>query len=73
MLDRAGTSAPDPRGTRFRTLDARKGPAVRATRAQIDRALDRRNICGVLERTPRLALLPQATSGLLSRGPRGAR
>ena len=51
-------------GIHFRTLNARKGPAVRATRAQIDRALYRRHIRGVLERTPRLSLLQQTVSDL---------
>ena len=44
--------AADHCGIHFRTLNARKGPAVRATRAQIDRALYRRHIRGVLERAP---------------------
>ena len=55
-------------GIHFRTLNARKGPAVRATRAQIDRALYRRHIRGVLERAPRLALLQQTVSDLLVDG-----
>ena len=55
-------------GIHFRTLNARKGPAVRATRAQIDRALYRRHIRGVLERTPRLSLLQQTVSDLLIEG-----
>ena len=55
-------------GIHFRTLNARKGPAVRATRAQIDRALYRRHIRGVLERTPRLALLQQTVSDLVVEG-----
>ena len=55
-------------GIHFRTLNARKGPAVRATRAQIDRALYRRHIRGVLERTPRLALLQQTVSDLVVDG-----
>ena len=55
-------------GIHFRTLNARKGPAVRATRAQIDRALYRRHIRGELERTPRLALLQQTVSDLVVEG-----
>ena len=55
-------------GIHFRTLNARKGPAVRATRAQIDRTLYRRHIRGVLERTPRLALLQQTVSDLVVDG-----
>ena len=60
--------AADHCGIHFRTLNARKGPAVRATRAQIDRALYRRHIRGVLERTPRLALLQQTVSDLVVEG-----
>ena len=55
-------------GIHFRTLNARKGPAVRATRAQIDRALYRRHIRGVLERAPRLALLQQTVSDIVIEG-----
>ena len=36
--------AADHCGIHFRTLNARKGPAVRATRARIDRALYRRHV-----------------------------
>ena len=60
--------ASDHCGIHFRTLNARKGPAVRATRAQIDRALYRRHMRGVLERTPRLALLQQTVSDLIVGG-----
>ena len=60
--------AADHCGIHFRTLNARKGPAVRATRAQIDRALYRRHIRGVLERAPRLTLLQQTVSDLLVDG-----
>ena len=52
-------------GIHFRTLNARKGPAVRATRAQIDRALYRKHIRGVLERAPRLSLLQQVVSDIV--------
>ena len=58
----------DHSGIHFRTLNARKGPAVRATRAQIDRALYRRYIRGVLERATRLALLQQTVSDLIVEG-----
>ena len=60
--------AADHCGIHFRTLNARKGPAVRATRAQIDRTLYRRHIRGVLERAPRLTLLQQTVSDLLIEG-----
>ena len=36
--------AADRAGIQFRTLNARKGPAVRATRAQIDRQLYKREV-----------------------------
>ena len=60
--------AADHCGIHFRTLNARKGAAVRATRAQIDRALYRRHIRGVLERAPRLSILQQTVSDLLVEG-----
>ena len=60
--------AADHCGIHFRTLNARKGPAVRATRAQIDRALYRRHVRGVLERASRLTLLQQTVSDLLVDG-----
>ena len=60
--------AADHCGIHFRTLNARKGPAVRATRAQIDRALYRRHVRGVLERAPRLTLLQQTVSDLVVDG-----
>ena len=66
--------APTHCGIHFRTLNARKGPAVRATRAQIDRALYRRHIRGVLERTPAAlaapadGLRPHRGGGLGARG-----
>ena len=44
--------AADHCGIHFRTLNARKGPAVRATRARIDHALYRRHIRAALDRSP---------------------
>ena len=44
--------AADHCGIHFRTLNARKGPAVRATRARIDYALYRRHIRAALDRPP---------------------
>ncbi len=67
-LGGAMAMAADRCGIHFRTLNARKGPAVRATRAQIDRALYRRHVRRVLERTPRLALLQQTVSDLVVDG-----
>ena len=55
-LGGAMARATDRAGIQFRTLNASKGPAVRATRAQADRALYRRAIRGLLENQPNLAL-----------------
>eukprot|EP00119_Amphimedon_queenslandica_P021426 XP_019861845.1 PREDICTED: uncharacterized protein LOC100639885 [Amphimedon queenslandica] len=57
--------AADHCGIHFRTLNARKGPAVRATRAQIDRALYRRHIRSVLERAENLSILQQSVVDLV--------
>ena len=67
--------AADHCGIQFRTLNARKGPAVRATRAQIDRSLYRAYIRRALESQPGLALFQQAVDDLLVEGDRviGAR
>ena len=46
----------DATGIQFRTLNTRKGPAVRATRAQADKAAYRRHMKHVVEHTPRLAI-----------------
>ncbi|MEQ8659818.1 MAG: tRNA uridine-5-carboxymethylaminomethyl(34) synthesis enzyme MnmG [Gammaproteobacteria bacterium] len=55
-------------GIHFRTLNASKGPAVRATRAQIDRALYRRAARRALERQPGLTLFQQAVDDLWLEG-----
>ena len=57
-------------GIHFRTLNARKGPAVRATRAQIDRSLYRSFVRGVLEGAPGLTLFQQPVDDLLFEGDR---
>ena len=57
--------AADHCGIQFRTLNARKGPAVRATRAQIDRALYRSHVRSVIEKTPGLSLFQQAVADLI--------
>ncbi|MEK7697734.1 MAG: FAD-dependent oxidoreductase, partial [Pseudomonadota bacterium] len=44
--------ATDRAGIQFRTLNARKGPAVRATRAQADRALYKQAVRALLEGEP---------------------
>jgi len=68
-------AAADHCGIQFRTLNARKGPAVRATRAQIDRGLYRGYIRRALESQPKLTLFQQAVDDLLVEGDRvvGAR
>ncbi|MBJ7019018.1 FAD-dependent oxidoreductase, partial [Vibrio cholerae] len=55
----------DHAGIQFRTLNASKGPAVRATRAQADRALYKAYVRNVLENTPNLTLFQQAVDDVL--------
>ena len=55
----------DRAGIQFRILNASKGPAVRATRAQADRVLYRQAVRNVLENTPNLTLFQQAVDDLL--------
>ena len=55
--------AGDRAGIQFRTLNARKGPAVRATRAQADRALYRAAIREFVENQPRPLPLPAKRDG----------
>lgn len=57
--------ATDEAGIQFRTLNASKGPAVRATRAQADRALYRHAIRRRLESQPNLHLFQQAVEDVL--------
>ncbi|MEI6542821.1 MAG: tRNA uridine-5-carboxymethylaminomethyl(34) synthesis enzyme MnmG [Methylococcales bacterium] len=52
-------------GIQFRTLNASKGPAVRATRAQADRKLYKQAIRFTLENQPNLALFQQTVSDLI--------
>nr|VFJ71728.1 MAG: tRNA uridine 5-carboxymethylaminomethyl modification enzyme [Candidatus Kentron sp. FM]VFJ72527.1 MAG: tRNA uridine 5-carboxymethylaminomethyl modification enzyme [Candidatus Kentron sp. FM]VFK19557.1 MAG: tRNA uridine 5-carboxymethylaminomethyl modification enzyme [Candidatus Kentron sp. FM] len=51
--------AADKSGIQFRILNARKGPAVRATRAQMDRALYKTIVRKKLETQPNLTLFQQ--------------
>ncbi len=60
--------AADYAGIQFRTLNARKGPAVRATRAQADRVRYKHYIRKALENQPRLWLFQQPVSDLLLHG-----
>ncbi len=62
--------AADAAGIQFRTLNARKGPAVRATRAQADRALYRAAVRRALENQPDLDLFQQAVDDLIVEGGR---
>ena len=56
--------AADRAGIQFRTLNASKGPAVRATRAQADRNLYRQAIRAQLEAQPGLQLLAAEVTAL---------
>jgi tRNA uridine 5-carboxymethylaminomethyl modification enzyme len=59
-------------GIQFRTLNASKGPAVRATRAQADRQLYKQAVRTELENQPNLALFQQTVSDLIVEGGRVA-
>ena len=69
-LGGAMARAIDRAGIHFRILNASKGPAVRATRAQADRALYKRAIRELLDEQPNLTLLQQNADGLLLDGAR---
>ena len=58
----------DRSGIHWRTLNASKGPAVRATRVQADRALYRQNILDVVQNTPNLFVFQQAVDDLIFEG-----
>lgn len=60
----------DRAGIQFRTLNASKGPAVRATRAQADRDLYRLHVRHALENQPGLSLFQQAVDDLIIEGER---
>jgi len=57
--------AADRAGIHFRTLNARKGPAVRATRAQADRQLYREAVRAIVENQPNLTLFQQGVDDLI--------
>ena len=57
--------AADRTGIHFRILNASKGPAVRATRAQIDRSLYRSAIRSLLESQPNLSIFQQTVDDLI--------
>jgi len=69
-LDGAMAIATDEAGIQFRTLNASKGAAVRATRAQADRTLYRQAIRRRLENQPNLWLFQQAVDDILLEGDR---
>jgi len=60
----------DRAGIQFRTLNASKGPAVRATRAQADRVLYKAAIRHALENQENLTLFQQAAEDLTVEGDR---
>ncbi|NOT83495.1 MAG: tRNA uridine-5-carboxymethylaminomethyl(34) synthesis enzyme MnmG, partial [Methylococcaceae bacterium] len=55
----------DQAGIHFRVLNASKGPAVRATRAQADRLLYKQTIRTALENQPNLSLFQQTVADLI--------
>ncbi|OQW95143.1 MAG: tRNA uridine-5-carboxymethylaminomethyl(34) synthesis enzyme MnmG [Beggiatoa sp. IS2] len=57
--------AADHAGIQFRILNASKGPAVRATRAQIDRVLYKAVVRKAIETQPHLSLFQQAVDDLI--------
>ena len=64
VMARAGDAA----GIQFRVLNARKGPAVRATRGQADRQLYKGSVRRALESQPRLSMFQQSVEDLLVDG-----
>jgi tRNA uridine 5-carboxymethylaminomethyl modification enzyme len=69
-LGGAMARAADRAGIQWRTLNASKGPAVRATRCQADRALYKSAIRRIVETQPNLELFQQAVDDLLLEGGR---
>ncbi|MAN52615.1 MULTISPECIES: tRNA uridine-5-carboxymethylaminomethyl(34) synthesis enzyme MnmG [unclassified Marinimicrobium] len=67
-LGGAMAMATDRAGIQFRVLNSRKGPAVRATRAQADRALYKSAIRNQLENQPNLSIFQQAADDLIVNG-----
>lgn len=67
-LGGAMAKATDAGGIQFRVLNARKGPAVRATRAQADRVLYKAAIREILENQPLLSIFQQAVDDLIITG-----
>ena len=69
-LGGAMAAATDEAGIQFRILNASKGPAVRATRAQADRVLYKQAIRRRLENQPNLTIFAQACDDLIMDGDR---
>jgi tRNA uridine 5-carboxymethylaminomethyl modification enzyme len=69
-LGGAMAAATDEAGIQFRILNSRKGPAVRATRAQADRVLYRKAIRGRLENQHNLLIFQQSVDDLMVTGDR---
>ena len=69
-LGGAMASATDESGIQFRILNASKGPAVRATRAQADRVLYKAAIRQRLENQPNLTLFQSAVDDITVEGDR---
>ena len=67
-LGGAMATAIDSAGIQFRTLNASKGPAVRATRAQADRDLYKTAIRALLEKQANLSIFEQSVDDLLVEG-----
>ena len=57
--------ATDQAGIQFRVLNSRKGPAVRATRAQADRTLYRKAIRRIIESAPHLRVVQETVVDLV--------
>ena len=64
-LDGVMALATDRAGIQFRVLNARKGPAVRATRAQADRTLYKTAVREILFATPNLKIFQQSVVDLV--------
>ena len=67
-LGGAMAHAADRGGIQFRVLNARKGPAVRATRAQADRVLYKQAIRSIVEHQDNLHVFQQAVDDLIVEG-----
>ena len=67
-LGGAMATATDFGGIQFRVLNNRKGPAVRATRAQADRALYKAAVRDILEKQENLSIFQQSVDDLIVEG-----